>query len=250
MQQPFITVDFHNTLVECDPWFNLEVYSLVSSVAKWFVDSGMLVPDQFDTKDLDESYRRLRHAVHQHGHEVDAVVGAHLVLSRHGVELERGFVAEAVESLMKETLEWARPVNGAVTFLENLAEQGASITIVSSAVYHPFLEWALERLGMRTFVGEVVTSSSSGYYKSRPEIYWAALAASTVAPPEATHIGDSLRFDVHGAATAGFRTAWFDRSGNGSTETETETMPPDIVVRSMADAADPVLNLSRSQRGL
>ncbi len=247
MQKPFITVDFHNTLVECDPWFNLEVYSLVSSVAEWFVDSGMIVQDQFDATDLDQSYRRLRHAVHQHGHEVDAVVGAHSVLNRHGIEIDRDHVAEAVDSLMRDTLENVRPVQGANTFLEHMAEREASITIVSSAVYHPFLEWALERLGMRMYVGNVITSASSGYYKSRPEIYWAALDASGVAPTDAVHIGDSLRFDVHGAATAGFRTAWLDRSGNGAIDSA--SILPDLVVRSMADAADPVLSLSRSGTG-
>jgi putative hydrolase of the HAD superfamily len=80
---------------------------------------------------------------------------------------------------------------------------------VSSAVHHPFLDWTLARFGLGDAFTTIITSASSGFYKSRPEIYQAALRDLGVAATETIHVGDSYRFDVQGARRAGLRTVWY-----------------------------------------
>lgn len=57
----------------------------------------------------------------------------------------------------------------------------------------------------------IVVSDAFGLRKPRREIFDEVLGLLGVAPEEALHVGDSLRADVAGAATAGIRTAWITR---------------------------------------
>jgi putative hydrolase of the HAD superfamily len=110
---------------------------------------------------------------------------------------------------MRQALEEVRPMPGAVAAVRALRERGLRCGIVSSAVHHPFLEWTIERFGLGDAFATIVTSASSGYYKSRPEIYATALRGLGVGPGEAIHVGDSYRFDVQGARGAGLRAIWY-----------------------------------------
>lgn len=205
-----ITFDFHNTLVHCDAWFELEVRTLPSAFLCWL---GTSVGDRVVADDgilFDNAYRRLRNAILRHGHELTAEESLKLVLANSGFSLSDKLIERGVAELMTEALDHACPVDGAVETVLSLSDAGISLGIVSSAVYDPFLHWALRRFDIHRHFGTIVTSASSGYYKSRPEIYWDALNALSASPGQSAHVGDSARFDVDTAARAGMRTAFLD----------------------------------------
>jgi len=241
MSGSVVTIDFHNTLIECDPWFELEIRTLVSSVLDWAVANDGADVRQIDRKLVDSEYRKLRLAIHAHGHELTAERAAAAVLDRVGLSLDHDVIATAIHELMHSTLQFARPVPGAGQFLREIHSAGARLAVVSSAVYHPFLEWALEAFSMRDRLEIVVTSASCGFYKSRPEIYWAALVALGGPANGATHVGDSLRFDVGGAAVAGLKTTWYKRAC--TSEDRVSEFAPDLVVTNLEFASGRVLDL-------
>ncbi|MER3484671.1 MAG: hypothetical protein C4345_00535, partial [Chloroflexota bacterium] len=115
--------------------------------------------------------------------------------------------------------------------------------IISSAVYHSFVEWALERFGIREHFAHVTTSASSGYYKSRPEIFWQTLDLLGAEPSRSVHVGDSLRFDVLGAQRAGMRAVWLARDDPART---VEAIEPDLVLPTLQGAARPLAELALS----
>jgi len=233
-----LTIDFHNTLVECDEWFELEVRTLVSSALAWIEEHTDHRFPQVDPLQADAVYRKLRLAIHHHGHEVDAYRSLALVLERLGAVVPHHVIRDAVDARMRESLAYASPVAGAGELLRAVREQGIRIGIVSSAVHHDFLEWALERFSMREHIDTVTTSASAGFYKSRPEIYWTAMAAMKHVPSRGLHLGDSLRFDVGGAQRAGMQSVWFDRKGEGINGNE--HFRPVLVVTDLRDASDHV----------
>jgi putative hydrolase of the HAD superfamily len=97
--------------------------------------------------------------------------------------------------------------------LEYLHGQGLAIGVISSAVHHEFLEWTLSCHGLRGYLTEVLTSASTGFYKSRPEIYYAACERLGTTPASTIHIGDSFRFDHLGGRAAGLQTVWINDTG-------------------------------------
>lgn len=230
-----ITFDFHNTLIECDEWFQIEIRTLVSDVLRYWHDLGEIeVPSQILT-DADAEYRRLRQAIHGHGHELPADRAVRTILERIGFVLPWDAIDIALDSIMRGAFQHARPVQGAPETVQTLSRQGVQLGVVSSAVHHDFLLWSLERFAMLEAFEQVITSASCGFYKSRPEIYWAALSNLGAAPAHSLHVGDSLRFDVGGASRAGMRTAWFQRPN--ARETVSGDCAPDLILRSMADIA-------------
>ena len=141
---------------------------------------------------------------------------------------------------MRGALDEAMPMVGAVETVKALASVGVRLGIVSSAVYHPFLEWTLERFEIRDAFTVVTTSASAGYYKSRPEIYWETLRELRATAINSVHIGDSVRFDVGGAQRAGMRTVLVSANHNGS---DPEVPIPDLVVPTLEDATPGILGV-------
>jgi FMN phosphatase YigB (HAD superfamily) len=232
---PTITFDFHNTLIECDEWFQIEIRTLVSDVLRYWHDLGEIDVPGAVLANADAEYRKLRLAIHGHGHELPADRAVRTILDRIGFTLPWEAIDIALDSIMRDAFRGARPVDGAPETVHALAASGIQLGVVSSAVHHDFLLWSLERYGMLGSFDRVVTSASCGFYKSRPEIYWSALAELDARPSQAVHIGDSLRFDVGGASRAGMRTAWYQRPGGK--ESPTPGLIPDLTVSSMAGIA-------------
>jgi HAD superfamily hydrolase (TIGR01509 family) len=204
-----VTIDFHNTLAWCDRWFALEVRELVPEV---LLALGPARGVNVDSDLLDAArreYRTLREAIIASGDERVALDGTLATLSALGLDFPREQVEVAIDDLMRAALDEVRPMPGAVEAVRALRERGLRCGIVSSAVHHPFLEWTIARFGLGDAFGSIVSSASSGFYKSRPEIYQTALRALGVGPDEAVHIGDSYRFDVQGARRAGLRAIWY-----------------------------------------
>ncbi|HEU0165417.1 MAG TPA: HAD family hydrolase, partial [Thermomicrobiales bacterium] len=224
---PLITFDFHNTLAHCDAWFELEVRTLPSVVLA--AASGIVLDDETRVS-VDAAYRRVREQVMATGIELDALASVLATYDALGIEVDREAATAAIDAAMRHALHDLQPVDGAVALVTQLHEDGYRLGIVSSAVYHPFLEWALAAFDIAHCFEFVVTSASAGYYKSSPAIYHHALGLASMRPHEAVHIGDSARWDVTTAASIGIgtvllRTARIDRFANAA-----DLLPPDLTL--------------------
>ncbi len=230
-----ITFDFHNTLIECDEWFQIEIRTLVSDVLRYWHDLGEIdVPDAVFAA-ADAEYRKLRMAIHVHGHELPADRAVRTILERIGFAMSWEAVDIALDAIMRTAFETAHPVAGAKQAVTELSDAGVQLGVVSIAVHHDFLLWSLDRFDMTGAFDQITTSASCGFYKSRPEIYWSALADLRAPAATSLHIGDSLRFDVGGAARAGMRTAWYRRPD--AKDAPSSELAPDLIVPSMENAA-------------
>jgi putative hydrolase of the HAD superfamily len=119
---------------------------------------------------------------------------------------------------------WAHAGTGAIDGLHAIAELGLPIGVVSNS--DGSVEGDLRRLGIcyappvpeaipeGVPVGIVIDSAVVGVAKPDPAIFYLALDALGV-PPGGTvlHVGDSLRYDVAGAAAAGLRPVHMDPFG-------------------------------------
>ncbi len=235
-----VTFDFHDTLVRCDSWFALEVRGLAGAYLRWRADERGEVVDPDRLGAADAAYRRLRQEIADHGRELPADACVARVLEVLGLPVESEAVERGVEHLMRATLDEASPMPGAVATVRAVAAADVPVGIVSSAVYHPFLEWSLAKFGLRRCFTAVVTSASAGFYKSRPEIFWIAAERLDSPPERIVHVGDSYRYDVAGARRAGMRTVWL--RPNPATAAG-EGGPPDAVLPGLEGAAPHILSL-------
>lgn len=236
-----VTFDFHDTLVHCDEWFRLEVEKLPSAFLAWHERHRATTVPTSVGPELERAYRRLRSSIIQHGHELSAERSLALVFDRAGIPVTDGDIAAGVEALMRIALDDATAVPGAVSTVNELADAGVSLGVVSSAVHHPFLEWALERFQILDRFATIVTSAEAGYYKSRPEIYWTALDRMGARPGTSVHVGDSGRFDVDGAARAGMRTVWL-RKPDG----KPPTTRPHLTIETLSGSVPAILDVLRA----
>lgn len=235
---PLVTFDFHNTIATCDPWFFLEIRDLAADALEQ-IDPAFL--DRASRDEITSRYRALREGVIASGREIDAVESVSIIARDLGLELDRDAITTSVHHLMRETMTHVAPVTGAVEAIHAIAAGGIPVGVVSSAVYHPFLEWTLDHLGATADLAFVVTSASSGHYKSNPEIYRYAMGLVDAAPATSIHIGDSPKWDVWASQQAGMKAVWFS---NGLTDTFVDRQPetePDFTASSMDDISSWVL---------
>jgi FMN phosphatase YigB (HAD superfamily) len=225
-----ITFDFHNTLVRCDEWFNLEVRELPGMVGKRL---GL-------TSDaaIEEIYRTIRAQVIDTGNELDATSGVIETWRRTGVALDAADVTPIIDDLMRNLVDRSTLLDGVLDALTSVDADDVPVGVISSAVHHDFLEWSLEYHEVRHRFDAVVTSASVGYYKSRPEIYTIALERLGVDPENAIHIGDSFRFDHLTSSAIGMRTVWLNPDDSPKPG---DSRPPTSEIRSMSELPN-VLN--------
>jgi putative hydrolase of the HAD superfamily len=240
-----ITFDFHNTLVECDSWFDIEVHTLVSDVLRYWHEIGEIDVPAATLASADAEYRKLRQAIHRHGHELPADRAVRTILERIGFAMSWEAIDISIDAIMRRAFLSATPVEGAPQTVAELARQGIPLGIVSIAIHHDFLLWSLERFEMIDAFSSIVSSASCGFYKVRPEIYWTALDNLDATAGRSLHIGDSLRMDVGGASRAGMRTVWYQRPT--TREVPSAELAPNVIVTSMSGAAPTLLEtLSRA----
>jgi HAD superfamily hydrolase (TIGR01509 family) len=237
-----VTFDFHNTLAACPEWFELEVRRLPSAFLEWR-SAGPI--DRDLAAEADARYRQLRHEITDHGEELTAEASLQSVFAALQVEVPEAEITRGVETLMRDALAGTTPIPGAVESVREIAAAGVPVGIVSSAVYHPFLEWTLASFGILEAFAAIVTSASAGFYKSRPELYLYAAAALGAAPERMVHVGDSLRFDVGGASRAGMGTVWLRRDGADPTDA---AVSPDLTIATLEGAGQEILGLLRARR--
>ena len=239
-----ITFDFHNTLAACPEWFELEVRTLPSSFLGWWAPQSAPTPSVETLTEADSRYRVLRHDIMEHGNELTAEACLAQVFAQMGLTVPDADLRTGVAHLMRRALAGASPIPGAVETVRELHQTGVPLGVVSSAVYHPFLEWTLDAFGVRDTFQVVITSASAGFYKSRPEIFLNAADALGADPRRTIHVGDSLRFDVGGASRVGMGTVWLRHDGGRH---ENEAFSPDLTLESLVAAAPQILNVLRSR---
>lgn len=234
-----VTFDFHNTLARCDQWFELEVRQLVPEFLKWHASVNGMTPNAIEPDVAISAYRRIRLEIMDSGLEKDAATCVDLVTRELGLTLDRVTIETGVEAVMRETLHGSDPIPGVVDAVRRLRALNIKLGVVSSAAYHPFLIWSLDKFGILDQFDDIVTSASCGFYKSRTEIYSIALERLDARPDRSVHIGDSERFDIATPAKLGMRTVLFDapRSEDSSNA--------DVVVESLCGVDEIVLGLGK-----
>lgn len=93
----------------------------------------------------------------------------------------------------------------------------------------------LRRIGIAHFFDGVVSAAETGFAKPSPRIFAAAVEHAGVDPSEVLHVGDHPELDVAGAADAGLRTAWVNRT---DADWPAHLRPPDATVATMTDLHD------------
>jgi HAD superfamily hydrolase (TIGR01549 family) len=247
-----ILFDFHNTLVTCDSWLELEIRTLPGlALARLRRDGDLEGEPSPSPEEVGHLFRELRAQVRHSGVELSALDGTKQVLARMGYHPPDETIAAVVETLEYDCLQDLEIIPGAHECLRVLSERGYRLGVVSSAGFPPFVERALETLGLRTYFSEVVTSAGEGVYKSDPEIFRRAVSRLDALPSEAVHIGDHALYDVGAAHNAGLSTIWFaaqaERTarlhGADWSELEKAGLRADAVVTSLLQVPDVITAL-------
>lgn len=236
-----ITFDFHNTVAHCDPWFELEIRTLPAAVLGRLATMRGKSLDPETSGRATELYRAVRRDVIATGIEQDAVSGVTRVLTELGIDHDEVALSDIIDSLMRECLPALSPMPGSVELIMTLIDAGIPVGIISSAVHHPFLEWALEEFGILNKLAFVATSASIGYYKSVTAIYEAAYALADADRSLGVHIGDSPRWDIDTAQRAGLAAVLYEPGRQ--TAPIDHDFTPDLVLESLVDAHDPLIIL-------
>ncbi len=91
---------------------------------------------------------------------------------------------------------------------------------------------SLQRIGIDHFFHAAVSAADAGVAKPHADIFAAAVEHAGVAPEEVLHVGDHPEHDVVGAADAGLRTAWVNRT---AADWPTHLPEPDATVTNMTE---------------
>lgn len=251
-----VLFDFHNTLATCDSWLELEIRTLPGQVMLQLARNGSI--EDVSPRMLNEAtrlFQELRQEVRENGVELSAVEGARRVLEEMGIRAPEAELEHAVETLEYACLPEANVVEGADGVLERLRNAGYLLGVVSSAGYPKFVELALEKLGLRTYFSELVTSAGEGIYKSNPEIFRRAASRLGAEPQEAVHVGDHAIYDVQAAKAAGLVTIWFTPQAHTTARLHNQSWDQsaragtaaDAVVNSMGELYEAVVRLDGSR---
>ena len=93
----------------------------------------------------------------------------------------------------------------------------------------------IELTGLGGWFDFSVSSADVGKQKPHPEVFETALNMAEAMPQETVHIGDDEHRDIFGAAEAGIRTVWLNRSDRDWQHTECEA---DFHIRSLTELPD------------
>lgn len=240
---PLVTFDFHNTLAQCDTWFALEVRELPGTVLQAMQESTGDSPSPELIADVTALYRQLRQEVMASGIEIDAQTSVMATFAALGIVADPVLVGKCIDQVMRASLHDLRPVPGSRELVRALHERGFRLGVISSAVFHPFLEWSLEQFGIADCFEFVITSASAGFYKSSPRIYEHALNLAGVEALHALHIGDSPRWDVTMANSVGMSTILLNMAQHRAVVVAIEEglTEPDLRVETFPDFHEQIL---------
>lgn len=232
-----VLFDFHNTLATCDGWLELEIKTLPSLALTKLAEAGAI--ERVAPARLDEAnriFQEIRQDVRESGVELSALEGTSRVLAQMGIHAPEAGLESAVEQLEEACLPAVEMVEGADRALDSLRNAGYRLGIVSSAGYPPFVEMALEKLGLRAYFSEIVTSAGEGIYKTNPEIFRLAARRLGAEPEEAVHVGDHAIYDVQAAKAAGLSAIWLTAHARRTATLHGHTWQTSAEAGSEADA--------------
>ena len=109
--------------------------------------------------------------------------------------------------------------------LESLAKRFTVIAVTNGNA-------SLARIGIDHYFHGAVSAAETGVAKPHARIFAAAVDRAGVLPEEVLHVGDHPELDVVGAAEAGLRTAWINRT---SADWPEHLPIPDATVTSMSE---------------
>lgn len=118
------------------------------------------------------------------------------------------------------------PVADAGDVLQSLARMGVRLALISNTGFTSasvYRRW-LSSLGWLRWLKVTTFSNEAAVAKPTPAIFQRTLAALSVAPGQALHVGDSQLHDVAGAKRAGMSAAWLNR-GTGVGEATGDARP-------------------------
>ena len=127
-----------------------------------------------------------------------------------GVDPADADVAAAAEMYRVGYIKARRPVPGALALLESLKPR-VKIGIVSNNLWRE-QQAKVESCGFGPYIDALVVSEEAGVAKPDPQIFEIALDRLGVDRVETVMVGDSWPNDIAGAAAAGLRTVWFNRT--------------------------------------
>lgn len=120
---------------------------------------------------------------------------------------------DALFAFFADPANW-RADDEAPAILARLKQSGFVLGVISN--FDARVYRILDGLGLAGFFDSITISSEAGYAKPSPRLFEAALSKHSLAPDQALHVGDSIVFDVHGAAAAGIRSVLIEPHGQHS----------------------------------
>ena len=115
------------------------------------------------------------------------------------------------------------PAPWIASFLEDVRSAGLKAGVISNSTNSgALIEREIEKAGLGTYFGKIMSSADYGIRKQHPMLCETALSALSAEPGEAVFIGDHLMYDIQTAQTAGLATAWYNRK---AIENETNVKP-------------------------
>ena len=134
--------------------------------------------------------------------------------ARHGVFLDEEAASAWFAGYFERYVESWTLHEDALPCLDSLAERipGARFGLITNgdAAYQ---SRKIVAVGLDTRIEHVIASGSVGVVKPDPAIFRHACDVFGVAPGEAAYVGDRLRTDAIGAASAGLTGVWLNRTG-------------------------------------
>ncbi len=109
---------------------------------------------------------------------------------------------------------------GVAAMLDRLAQR-AQLALITNGPAHSQRP-KIARFALERWMQCILVSGEVGIAKPDPRIFARALAELGVAAEQAVYVGDSLEYDLQGAAAAGVDFVWLNRSG--------AALPPDAPV--------------------
>lgn len=152
-------------------------------------------------------------------------------LGRVGVQgAEVGVFGERLASAHMEQLVMATTMPEDHRALLQRLSRRATLGCVSNFDHTPSAHRILRRTGLAPFLEAVVISEAFGQRKPAPAIFHEALRVLDVPPSAAVFVGDTLEEDIRGAAAAGLRAVWINRSGAaGAPDVTPEAIIKDVL---------------------
>ena len=227
-----ITLDLDDTLWEIAP----VIRRAESRLRSWLAERYPRVVEMHQPEDIMELRAQVVAEFEDRSHDLTFIRCE--VLARMGVAAgyQDDFVDEAFDVFDRErnTLELYPEVQPA---LESLASRFTLVAVTNGNA-------RLDRIGIDHYFHAVVSARSAGAAKPARPIFDAAVRVGGAAAHETLHVGDHPEFDVHGARSAGLKTAWLNRNGH---EWPGGLEPPDRTITDLRELDDLLVAPERAE---